>query len=740
MDGAALGAARRDAGHVAPPEAGDAQETTGDVEARTPADAGGPTADAVAAPAAPGRPDEGDGPDEATAAGRRGDGHGPDEGTAATGVSAAGAPGDAAGTGEVIGAGDARERLAARLALALVLAPIVVSAVALLVGVGGDYQPTSDHALTELQVRDVGRHEVLVGLYSRDEWSHPGPALFYLLAPFYWLTGGASIGMNVGALAINGGALSGMALIARRHGGLPLIAAHRAGRWARGAHAGRRVRPRPVELLRHRAALRAHGHAHLGHGVRRPVGPARRRRRCHLPGADARRLRSARPAAAGRRSGHPCRQRPPLARRLMGRLTGGRPRAAARWPRTGGRGRAGRHDAGRPSRAGGRSRAREGPGLAAPDRSWPALGGRGTRPGRAGPAGGRHGRRARRHVAATVRRRRAPRPEQPARDRRVVRRRGRGRAHRRRGLAHGHRPVRRPSRMARHEADALAGRRVPVPLPGPAAVAAPPRGRRRCGAVARAGRRATARGRAVRHAPARHRRRRPHGGSRVRLPAPLDVAGAHAGHRRRRLGPLAGARAPAAAAARWLQGGALAALVAVSGVNVATAATAGAPAAGDTAALAAVMPAVLGEAADADGRIVVSDVFTNGSWYARGVVLQLERHGFDVTVPVAYDDLFGAHRATDERGDLNLVVAMDQGIAVLDAHRGMRRIASWQGVSDAMLEDADRRMAAFDEQLDDGEIDADRHEFAATLVDQGIHQRSAVTSYAGGVFVDERAA
>ena len=62
--------------------------------------------------------------------------------------------------------------------------------------------PASDHALTELQVRDVGHHPVLVGLYSRGDWSHPGPALFYLLAPFYRLVGGASIGMNLGALAI----------------------------------------------------------------------------------------------------------------------------------------------------------------------------------------------------------------------------------------------------------------------------------------------------------------------------------------------------------------------------------------------------------------------------------------------------------------------------------------------------------------------------------------------------------
>ena len=115
------------------------------------------------------------------------------------------------------------DRLIARLAFALTLAPFVVGALALLVAVGGQYNPLSDHALTELQTRSVGRNEVLVGLYSRDVWNHPGPALFYVLAPFYWATGGMSVAISVGALAINGTAIAGMGLIARRLGGTPLM-------------------------------------------------------------------------------------------------------------------------------------------------------------------------------------------------------------------------------------------------------------------------------------------------------------------------------------------------------------------------------------------------------------------------------------------------------------------------------------------------------------------------------------
>jgi hypothetical protein len=98
----------------------------------------------------------------------------------------------------------AHDRPTRRVAVALALAPFAVSAVAVLVTVGGHWLPVADHALTEMQVRDVGRHEVLVGLYSRESWNHPGPILFYVLAPFYWLTGGLGVGMSLGALASTG--------------------------------------------------------------------------------------------------------------------------------------------------------------------------------------------------------------------------------------------------------------------------------------------------------------------------------------------------------------------------------------------------------------------------------------------------------------------------------------------------------------------------------------------------------
>ena len=114
------------------------------------------------------------------------------------------------------------ERTWTRAALGIVLLPFGVSAVALVLG-AGDYLPVSDHALIEMRIRDIGTHPVLTGLYSRNDWSHPGPLYFYVLAPLYRLAGSASIAVNLGALLINATSIVGMAVVARRRGGVPLL-------------------------------------------------------------------------------------------------------------------------------------------------------------------------------------------------------------------------------------------------------------------------------------------------------------------------------------------------------------------------------------------------------------------------------------------------------------------------------------------------------------------------------------
>lgn len=109
--------------------------------------------------------------------------------------------------------------------LALALAPLVVGAFRLVFAIGGSYYPSFDMALFELGARDVGHHAVLVGPYSRFGWYHPGPLLYYVIAVPFRLFGSMSVGMDIAALLINGAAIVGIAVVARRRGGMPLVLA-----------------------------------------------------------------------------------------------------------------------------------------------------------------------------------------------------------------------------------------------------------------------------------------------------------------------------------------------------------------------------------------------------------------------------------------------------------------------------------------------------------------------------------
>jgi hypothetical protein len=110
-----------------------------------------------------------------------------------------------------------------RVAVALTLVPLAVSAIGMSVRYGGSYQPVGDLASAELITRDVGRYAVQIGPFSRDGWHHPGPAMYYLFALPYRLLGSTSIAMNVAALVVNGASVAGMAVIARRRGGAALM-------------------------------------------------------------------------------------------------------------------------------------------------------------------------------------------------------------------------------------------------------------------------------------------------------------------------------------------------------------------------------------------------------------------------------------------------------------------------------------------------------------------------------------
>lgn len=108
-------------------------------------------------------------------------------------------------------------RHAVVIGVAVVLVPLVVSALAVLVD--PPVAPIRDHALTEMRLRDIGFHPVQLGLYSRDGWSHPGPLVFFTLVAPYRIFGGRPVGMEIGALLVNGAAVVGMVAVGRRLGG-----------------------------------------------------------------------------------------------------------------------------------------------------------------------------------------------------------------------------------------------------------------------------------------------------------------------------------------------------------------------------------------------------------------------------------------------------------------------------------------------------------------------------------------
>jgi hypothetical protein len=113
-------------------------------------------------------------------------------------------------------------------AVAVALVPFVVSAVTVFVD-GRGYHSFEDNALTELNVRDVGHHAVELGVFNRFGWHHLGPAVFYVLAPLYRALGSRSFGLLIGALILNAAAVVGIALVARRRGGIGFALAALAG-------------------------------------------------------------------------------------------------------------------------------------------------------------------------------------------------------------------------------------------------------------------------------------------------------------------------------------------------------------------------------------------------------------------------------------------------------------------------------------------------------------------------------
>ncbi len=100
-----------------------------------------------------------------------------------------------------------------------VLAVVVPWAVLLVIALTSDWLPSGDIALEALHVDEVGTsHTPLVGVYSRFGWSHPGPLLFWLGAPFVSVLGPRGLLVEAAVVGLVSAVVAVVA--ARRVGGL----------------------------------------------------------------------------------------------------------------------------------------------------------------------------------------------------------------------------------------------------------------------------------------------------------------------------------------------------------------------------------------------------------------------------------------------------------------------------------------------------------------------------------------
>jgi hypothetical protein len=103
---------------------------------------------------------------------------------------------------------------------------VVVASLAFVVGLvklvttfGRPYYHYGDQAVLASRVGDAMRFHIELGPYSRFGWSHPGPALFYALAPIYSVSNTNPRSLFFGSLLINGICIVAAVLVVRRFAG-----------------------------------------------------------------------------------------------------------------------------------------------------------------------------------------------------------------------------------------------------------------------------------------------------------------------------------------------------------------------------------------------------------------------------------------------------------------------------------------------------------------------------------------
>lgn len=104
----------------------------------------------------------------------------------------------------------------------LLTAPLLVG---VWVAAGRSGSIASDMALINLRLGDVGtEHTPLLGPFSRYGWNHPGPLMFWLLAPLWRLLGADPGAMYAAGAIANLLGLTALVVLARRFGGRRLLA------------------------------------------------------------------------------------------------------------------------------------------------------------------------------------------------------------------------------------------------------------------------------------------------------------------------------------------------------------------------------------------------------------------------------------------------------------------------------------------------------------------------------------
>ena len=85
--------------------------------------------------------------------------------------------------------------------------------------IGSHWHAVADYVFEVINIDDVGTSDTpVVGAYSRFGFDHPGPLLWWVLAPFHWIAGNTGILFGTGVL--NGAAIVGSVFVARRRGGV----------------------------------------------------------------------------------------------------------------------------------------------------------------------------------------------------------------------------------------------------------------------------------------------------------------------------------------------------------------------------------------------------------------------------------------------------------------------------------------------------------------------------------------